>query len=74
MTTDEFVTHLFGEGWTPEQLPIFAHMLKQAQDDARRYHELRDHLAMRNGKYIPTRKDMEAIDDFTDAARYCGII
>lgn len=74
MNAEEFVTALFGEGWKPEQLPVFLFMLQRAQEDAKRYYEIRDHLVSRSGAFIPTRRDLDGIDDLADAARYCGTV
>lgn len=74
MNAEEFVTALFGEGWKSDQLPVFLFMVKQAQEDARRYYEIRDHLSSRSGTFITSRKDLDGIDDLADAARYCGTV
>jgi hypothetical protein len=42
LTPDEFITALFGEGWTPEMLPVFLDMMKQMSADAQRYYIVRD--------------------------------
>lgn len=42
MTPEEFITALFGEGWSPEMLPIYLDMLKQMSADAQRYYIVRD--------------------------------
>jgi hypothetical protein len=42
LTPEEFITALFGEGWSPEMLPIFLDMLKQMSADAQRYYIVRD--------------------------------
>lgn len=72
MTADDFVTALFGEGWKSEQLPVFLFMVQQAQEDAKRYYEIRDNLASRSGTFITSRRELDGIDDLADAARYCG--
>ena len=48
MTPVQFITELFGDGWTHSQLPVFLVMLQQAQEDARRYHLVRDKIAEDN--------------------------
>ena len=72
MTPEEFITGLFGEGWTESQLPVFLTMLMAAQEDAKRYYEIRDILA--GDRFIPSRKSLESVDDMADAGRYCGIV
>jgi hypothetical protein len=42
LTPEEFITALFGEGWSPEMLPIYLDMLKQMSADAQRYYIVRD--------------------------------
>ena len=67
MTPEEFITALFGDNWTPEQLPVFLSMLEQAQKDAQRYHEVRD--AMTEECFAPSREQLNAIDRLVDSKR-----
>ena len=73
MTPVQFITELFGDGWTQSQLPVFLVMLQQAQEDARRYHLVRDKIAEDNE--IPgSRSDLRQIDIEVDEARQSGLI
>ena len=73
MTPVQFITELFGDGWTHSQLPVFLVMLQQAQEDARRYHLVRDKIAKDNE--IPgSRSDLRQIDIEVDEARQSGLI
>ncbi len=70
MTPEEFIDALFGEGWTNDQLPLFLDILKGFDRDSKRYHEIRELLANRNG-FAATREQLSEIDDLVDeAARY----
>lgn len=73
MTPEEFITALVGEGWTLDQLPSFAVMIGQAQEDAKRYHEVRDHLASCSETFITQRSDLCEIDRLVDSARLNGL-
>jgi hypothetical protein len=42
LTPEQFITALFGEGWTPEMLPVFLETMKQLSADAQRYYIVRD--------------------------------
>lgn len=68
MTPEQFITALFGEGWKPEQLPVFLNMLMRCQADAKRYHELRDALA-KGDELVASRKSLNSVDDFVDSVR-----
>ena len=68
MTPSEFITALFGEGWTEGQLPLFLNMLMRCQADAERYHELRDALA-KGEDWIADRESLNSVDDHVDAVR-----
>ena len=73
MTPVQFITELFGDGWTQSQLPVFVAMLRQAQEDARRYHLVRDKIA--EDDEIPgSRSDLRQIDIEVDEARQSGLI
>ena len=73
MTPVQFITELFGDGWTQSQLPVFLVMLQQAQEDARRYHLVRDKIA--EDDEIPgSRSDLRQIDIEVDEARQSGLI
>ena len=67
MTPEEFITAMFGDGWTPEQLPVFLSMVEQAQEDAKRYHEIRDMLT--EECFAPSRAQLDAIDMLVDSRR-----
>ena len=71
MTPPEFITALFGEGWTQAQLPVFLEMLRRSQEDAQRYHELRDFMT---GQDLPSREKMNEVDDYVDARRQSDIV
>jgi hypothetical protein len=71
MTPSEFVTALFGEGWTEGQLPVFLNMLMRVQEDAGRYLELRDALA-KGDELVASRKSLNSVDDFVDSVRQSG--
>lgn len=68
MTPEQFITALFGEGWKPEQLPVFLNMLMRVQEDAERYYELRDALA-KGDELVANRKSLNSVDDFVDSVR-----
>lgn len=73
MTPVQFITELFGDGWTHSQLPVFLVMLQQAQEDARRYHLVRDKIAEEND--MPgSQSDLRQIDIEVDEARQSGLI
>ena len=67
MTPEEFITALFGENWTPEQLPVFLAMLERAQQDSQRYYELRD--ALTEECFAPSRAQLDVIDRLVDSKR-----
>jgi hypothetical protein len=71
MTPPEFITALFGEGWTQAQLPVFLEMLRRCQEDAARYHELRDEFT---DQWLPSREEMNKVDDHVDARRQSSIV
>lgn len=73
MTPVQFITEIFGDGWTQSQLPVFLAMLRQAQEDARRYHLIRDKLTEENG-FPGGQSDLRQIDIEVDAARQSGLI
>ena len=73
MTPHEFITSLFGEGWTESQLPVFAIMLSSMQEDARRYHEIREVLC-RGTDWVAARADLMLADDQVDNARKEGLL
>ena len=70
MTPVQFVTELFGEGWTEEKLSVFLVMVKQMQEDALRYHHLRDAYAGIDS----SQADLRQIDREVDTARQSGLI
>jgi len=73
MTEVQFIDELFGPEWTYSQLPVFLEMLKKAQEDAKRYHELREHIAKGN-YWIADRASLRIVDDEVDAARKSGLL
>jgi hypothetical protein len=73
MTPVQFITELFGDGWTHSQLPVFLEMLRQAQEDAKRYHLVRDQIACNYG-FPGSQSDLRQIDMEVDAARQLGLI
>ena len=73
MTPVQFITELFGDGWTHSQLPVFLVMLQQAQEDARRYHLVRDKIA-EEGDIPGSQSDLRQIDIEVDEARQSGLI
>ena len=73
MTPERFIDALFGDWWTPEQLPVLLEMVRQAQEDAKRYHELKDAIA-REDDWIASRSSLVSIDEQVDAARFSGLI
>lgn len=74
MTPEEFINALFGEGWTQQQLPLFLHILKQMDEDAKRYHQVRDVMATGNASYVADRKALYEIDALVDSARNRGLL
>jgi len=74
MTPEEFITALFGEGWMPDQLPVFLTMLAQAQEDAKRYHEVRERLAFNWDDQFAGRSQLCEIDRLVDSCRANGLI
>jgi hypothetical protein len=74
VTPEEFITALFGKGWTEAQLPLFLVMVQKFNEDSKRYHEIRELLTNRSGA-IATREELNEFDDLVDeAARYAGIV
>ena len=73
MTPHQFIDGLFGPGWTEFQLPVFLEMLMKMQDDARRYHELREILARKND-FVADRAALNSVDEYVDAARQSGFL
>lgn len=73
MSPDQFIDALFGSGWTEAQLPVFLEMLKKMQEDAQRYHEVRDTLA-RGDYWVADRASLNSVDDQVDAARQSGLL
>ena len=71
MTPSEFITTLFGEGWTESQLPLLATMVAYMQEDARRYHEIREVLS-RGTDWVASRADLMMSDEQIDRARKSG--
>ena len=69
MTPVDFIDGLFGKGWKPEQLPVFLEMLRRAQEDAKRYHELREELAKMRDEMVATRESLNTVDDQVDSVR-----
>lgn len=74
MTPTEFIDAVFGKGWTESQLPLFVVMLKQMEDDAKRYHEVREVMAAGNASYVADRKALYEIDSLVDQARNRGLL
>ncbi len=73
MTPSEFITALFGDGWTEAQLPIFAIMISSMQEDAKRYHEIREALC-RGTDWVAVREDLMMADEQIDQARRAGLL
>ena len=67
MTPEEFITAMFGDGWRPEQLPVFLAMVERFQEDAQRYYELRDILL--EECLAPSRRQLDVIDTMVDSQR-----
>jgi hypothetical protein len=67
MTPEEFITAMFGDGWTQEQLPVFLSMVERFQEDAQRYYEIRD--ALTEECFAPSRAQLDAIDSLMDSRR-----
>ena len=74
MTPEEFIDALFGKGWTQQQLPLFLYILKQMDEDAKRYHQVRDVMATGNASYVADRKALYEIDELVDSARNRGLL
>lgn len=70
MTSAQFITDLFGDGWTEAQLPVFLEILRQTQHDALRYHAIRDAAV---GDLAP-QSDLRKFDIEVDKARQSGLI
>lgn len=73
MTPTEFITALFGEGWTESQLPVFAIMISAMQDDAKRYHEIKEVLC-KGTDWVAARADLMMADEQIDNARRAGLL
>jgi hypothetical protein len=73
MTPAEFITTLFGAGWTEDQLPVFANMISAMQEDALRYHEIREVLC-RGTDWVASRADLTLADKQIDNARNAGLL
>ena len=73
MTPSEFITALFGEGWTEAQLPIFAIMISSMQEDAKRYHEIKEVLC-KGTDWVAARADLMMADEQIDEARRAGLL
>ena len=73
MTPSEFITALFGDGWTEAQLPVFAIMISSMQEDAKRYHEIRDVLC-RGTDWVAARAELMLADEQVDSARRSGLL
>ena len=67
MKPEEFITAMFGDGWSEEQLPVFLAMVERAQEDAKRYYELRD--ALTEECFAPSRAQLDVIDTLVDSRR-----
>ena len=74
MTPEEFIDALFGKGWNNQQLPVFLSILQQMDEDAKRYHQVRDVMASGNASYVADRKALYEIDELVDQARQRGIL
>ena len=74
MTPEEFITELFGSDWTEDKLPLFLVMLEQMEQDAKRYHEVREIMALGNASYVADRKAIHEIDALVDSARNRGLL
>lgn len=74
MTPEQFIDALVGEGWTLAQLPGFVLIIGQAQEDAKRYHQLREQLATKPDAFIASRSDLCEIDRMVDEARSRGFL
>ena len=70
MTTEQFITDLFGDGWTESQLPVFLQILRQTQEDALRYHAIRDAAT----GDLSSQSDLRKFDIEVDKARQSGLI
>lgn len=73
MTPSEFITALFGHGWSESQLPVYATMISAMQEDARRYHEIREVLC-RGTDWVAARADLMQADEQIDSARRSGLL
>jgi hypothetical protein len=73
VTKDQFIDALFGPGWTEAQLPVFLEMLRQMQEDAKRYHELREQIA-KGSDWIASRESLNSVDEYLDYARQLGFL
>ena len=74
MTPEEFIDALFGKGWNNQQLPVFLHILKQMDEDAKRYHQVRDVMAAGNASYVADKRALYEIDELVDSARQRGLL
>jgi CRISPR/Cas system-associated protein endoribonuclease Cas2 len=74
VTPEEFIDALFGKGWTTQQLPVFLHILKQMDEDAKRYHQVREVMASGNISYVADKKALYEIDELVDSARNRGLL
>jgi hypothetical protein len=71
MTPDQFITELFGDGWEESQLPAFLAMAERMNDDAQRYHVVRDFMRQTEFRMEPrSREEYHEFDDVVDAKRF----
>jgi hypothetical protein len=70
VTPAQFITDLFGDGWTEEQLPVFLEILRQTQHDALRYYVIRDAAS----GDLSSQSDLRKFDIEVDKARQSGLI
>jgi hypothetical protein len=48
-------------------------MLRQMQEDAKRYHELREQIA-KGSDWIASRESLNSVDEYLDYARQLGFL
>lgn len=73
MTPAQFITGLFGEGWTESQLPVLLEALRKSSDDAIRYHAIRD-AAVKGDGFVASQEELRQFDIDVDKARQSGLI
>lgn len=66
MTSDEFITELLGEGWTPDMLPTLLSFVVNWSTDAQRYYIVRDAFDIEVAKEPKTRQKLALFDKKVD--------